>query len=328
MNIDFETCFKTSSAILMEGAIGERLKREYNIRFDDHVALAGLIYNDGSRNAMATILKNILTIAEKYHLPFIATTPTRRANRERVVQSKHNENIIDDNVNFLREIKNNSNTDMYIGGLMGCKGDAYKATDVLSVKNAQEFHSWQANLFKLSGVDFLYAGIMPALSEAIGMAKAMENTGLPYIISFMIRNNGKLIDGTTIHDAIFNIDKSTTKKPICYMTNCVHPKVLSMALSFSFNQTELVKERFQGIQANTSILSPEELDNCKDIKSSDSISLAVDILDLYNYITPKIFGGCCGTDNIYIGELAKSLKNSEKIQMFNKIEINSETINR
>jgi S-methylmethionine-dependent homocysteine/selenocysteine methylase len=197
---------------------------------------------------------------------------------------------------------------MFVGGLMGCKGDAYKATEVLPVEEAEEFHSWQANLFKNSGVDFLFAGIMPALTEAIGMAKAMGNTGVPYIISFMIQDNGKLIDGTTIHNAIFNIDNATVQKPICYMTNCVHPIVLKKALSFPFNKTELVKERFCGIQANTSPLSPEELDNCCDLKSSDSVSLARDMMELYQYFTPKIFGGCCGTDNTHIEEIAKRLK--------------------
>lgn len=86
-----------------------------------------------------------------------------------------------------------------------------KLCDVLSIDDAKEFHSWQANLFKESGVDFLFAGIMPALPEAIGMAKAMESTELPYIISFMIRDDGRLIDGTTINDAILHIDNATIK---------------------------------------------------------------------------------------------------------------------
>ena len=308
MHMDFETCFNISSAILMEGALGERLKREYNIIFDDRVAMAGLIYNDDSRKAMLNIFGEYVAVAEKYHLPFIATTPTRRANRERVIQSNFNEKIIVDNVHFLQQIKNNTSINMFVGGLMGCKGDAYKATEVLSVEEAQEFHSWQANLYKDAGADFLFAGIMPALSEAIGMAKAMENTGLPYIISFMIRDNGKLIDGTTIHDAILNIDDATTRKPICYMTNCVHPIVLRKALSCPFNETKLVKERFHGIQANTSPLSPEELDNCCDLKSSDGVSLAGDIMELYKYFTPKIFGGCCGTDSAHMEEIAKRIK--------------------
>jgi hypothetical protein len=57
--MDFKTCFNTSSAILMEGALGERLKREYNIRFDDKVAMAGLIYDEKSRQAMQNIFDGI-----------------------------------------------------------------------------------------------------------------------------------------------------------------------------------------------------------------------------------------------------------------------------
>lgn len=192
--MDFQTCFDKSSSILMEGALGERLKREFNIRFDDKVAMAGLVYDYDSRQAMYSIYKEYLKTAEEYEFPFIVTTPTRRANKKRVLESEFTEKIIEDNVRFLQKIKSNAKIDMFVGGLMGCKGDAYKASDVLSIDDAKVFHSWQANLFKESGVDFLFAGIMPALSEATGMAKAMESRELPYIISFMIRDDGRLID--------------------------------------------------------------------------------------------------------------------------------------
>jgi S-methylmethionine-dependent homocysteine/selenocysteine methylase len=191
---------------------------------------------------------------------------------------------------------------------MGCKGDAYSKNDHLNIQDAFDFHLWQADLFKKAEVDFLYAGIMPTLPEVIGMAKAMESTGLPYIISFMIEKDGKLLDGTTINDAINTIDKYTSRNPICYMTNCVHPKVLNSALTQEYNKTSIVKARFKGIQANTSELSPEELDNCVELKTSDNISLANDIIDLYNEFNLKIFGGCCGTDNKHIEEMAKRLK--------------------
>ncbi|OPJ60142.1 homocysteine S-methyltransferase family protein [Clostridium chromiireducens] len=306
--MNFETCFNKSSFMLMEGALGERLKREFNIMFDDNVAMAGLIYNADSRQALHSIFQEYLKIAGKYKLPFIATTPTRRANKDRVLQSEFTERIIEDNVRFLQKIKSNAKVNMFVGGLMGCKGDAYKGTDIVSVDEAQEFHLWQVKLFKEAGVDFLFAGIMPELSEAIGMAKAMETAELPYIISFMIRDDGKLIDGTTINDAILSIDNATIQKPICYMVNCVHPIILKKSLSYPFNKTRLVKERFHGIQANSSPLSPEELENAIDLKISDSVSLANDMMDLYDYFIPKILGGCCGTDNTHIEEIAKRLK--------------------
>lgn len=294
----------------MEGAVGERLKREYQLNFDEQVALAGLVYEPNARRAMRHIFEGYALIAEKYQLPFMATTPTRRANRERVTRSNFSETIIRDNVNFLREIQRNVRTEMFVGGLMGCKGDAYRGTEVLSTEDACVFHAWQADLFKKAGVDYLFAGIMPALTEAAGMAKAMEATGLPYIISFMIRDNGRLIDGTTIHDAVAHIDQMTTQKPLCYMTNCVHPIVLGKALSYEFNQTPLVKERFQGIQANTSPLPPEELDRSEDLKASDPISLASDMLALKKIFIPKIFGGCCGTDYSHMEEIAKMVRDS------------------
>ena len=148
---------------------------------------------------------------------------------------------------------------------------------------------------------------MPALSESIGMARAMENTSLPYIISFMIKKDGKLLDGTTINEAIRVIDNATNRNPLCYMTNCVHPNVVDEALSQTYNQTDIVKTRFKGIQANTSPLSPEELDNCCDLKTSDANSLAYDMLKLYKDFNLKIFGGCCGTDDTHMNEIAKRL---------------------
>jgi S-methylmethionine-dependent homocysteine/selenocysteine methylase len=192
---------------------------------------------------------------------------------------------------------------------MGCRGDAYSKENHLNIENAFEFHLWQTELFKKAKVDFLYAGIMPVLSEAIGMAQAMETSEMPYIISFMIRKDGRLLDGTTINDAIIAIDANTKRNPICYMTNCVHPNVLNSALSKEYNKTSIVRARFKGIQANTSELSPEELDRSIELKTSDNISLGNDMVGLYNEFNLKIFGGCCGTDNTHIEEIAKRLSN-------------------
>lgn len=306
--MDFETFFNKAPVILMEGSIGERLKREYNIKIDGTLGLSDLIYNEFSKKAITAIYKEYIKIAEKYCLPLMTTTTTRRANRERVQLAESNESIIADNVNFLKDIRQTTDIAMFVGGLMGCKGDAYWATDRLAREEAFSFHSWQADLFRQSGVDYLFGALMPALEETVGMAQAMEATGLPYIISFLIRKNGRLIDDTTLHDAIVMIDQHTTKKPLCYMVNCVHPANLKSALRQPFNMTDEVKERFRGIQANTSVLSPEELDDSAVLITSDSVSLADEMLDLYNYMNPKIFGGCCGTNNTHIEEIAKRVK--------------------
>lgn len=302
--MDLVDCILQQKNVLMEGALGERLKREYNLIFDNHVAMAQLIYSQEGQIALKKLWLEYIDIARKYNLPFLATTPTRRANKERVARASSSSAIIIDNVRFLQNMQKESKIEMYVGGLMGCKGDAYTGEGALSEDEAQAFHKWQADLFCDAGADFLYAGIMPTLSEAAGMALAMEATGLPYIISFTIQKDGMLIDGTTISDAIRYIDGVTKRSPVCYMSNCVHPSIVYEALAHPFNANELVRSRFLGIQANTSPLSLAELDDSVDLKCSSPTAFADEMIKLRNASNIKIFGGCCGTDSRHIDQVA------------------------
>ena len=48
--MDFETCIASHSSVLMEGALGERLKREYGLTINGSVAMADLIYSQQGRH--------------------------------------------------------------------------------------------------------------------------------------------------------------------------------------------------------------------------------------------------------------------------------------
>jgi hypothetical protein len=85
--MNFKACFDTNRNILMEGALGERLKREYGLTFDDCVAMAGLIYDEKGASALSALWGEYIEIARRNQLPFLATTPTRRANRDRIDSS-------------------------------------------------------------------------------------------------------------------------------------------------------------------------------------------------------------------------------------------------
>lgn len=313
---DFQRCIRENPAVLMEGALGERLKNEYHIKFDEHIAMARLVRQLNGQQALYHLWNEYISIARRFRLPFLATTPTRRANRERMALAGCGTSLILENVQFLRSIQKNSGIEMYVGGLMGCKGDAYTGEGALSEADSAVFHKWQADAFRDAGADFLYAGIMPTLPEAAGMATAMAQTGLPYIISFTIQRDGRLIDGTSIHDAISYIDTifctntAILKKPVCYMTNCVHPSIVYEALSQPWNQTTTVRERFLGIQANTSALSYSELDHAAeltDLKYSPPEQFAKEMVKLRQISNIRIFGGCCGTDSRYMECSAEKL---------------------
>lgn len=304
--LDFETCVRTRHAILMEGALGERLKREYHLVFDEQVAMARLVEREEGRRALCSLWTEYAEIAKRHRLPLLATTPTRRANRERIERAGCDAALNARNVAFLREVQAESGAEMYVGGLMGCKGDAYSGADGLTAAQAAAFHGWQAEQFRAAGADLLYAGIMPALPEAVGMAQAMGATGLPYLISFTIQADGRLLDGTAISDAIAAIDE-LSPPPVCYMTNCVYPGIVTEALMQPFNQNERVQSRFLGIQANTSALPYAMLDQSVDLHTAEPEQFAADMHALRAVSRIKIFGGCCGTDGRHMELVAAGL---------------------
>ena len=73
------------------------------------------------------------------------------------------------------------------------------------------------------------------------------------------------------------------------------------------NDTELVRTRFNGIQANASSLSPEELNGCSCLQSSTAAELSDRLMTLLWDFPLKICGGCCGTDGSHLKEFADIL---------------------
>lgn len=302
--MDFINTFNTSKLIFTEGAVVERLRREYKVQLNQHVVHSGLVYDPKGRRILRDIYKQYIDIVRKSHIPMMIFTPTRRANPEQILQAGlKGRDVNGDCARLLMDIRNDYldySKRIFIGGLMGCQGDAYKAEEALSSKDAQIFHQEQANALAHAGVDFLCGTTLPALSEAVGLAQAMARTGKPYILSFVIRADGTLLDGCSLHETISKIDRISSPKPLFYMTNCIHPSVLLKAMENTDNYTETVKERLKGIQANTSSKSPEELDGSNVLESEDIEALVNDMVSLHNNHQIKVLGGCCGTDERHI----------------------------
>ncbi|MCB2222233.1 MAG: homocysteine S-methyltransferase family protein [Bacteroidetes bacterium] len=312
--MSFEKIFHEYKIILTEGAIVERLKTEYHAEMDVAINHAGLIYNEP--HILELLYRQYIEIGEKHNIPIMIMTPTRRVNSESIKDSNfRDKNIIRNSCAFLNKIKDGYDgyaKNILIGGLLGCRGDAYCGREILNIRESYSFHKHQTIQFQKEKVDFLFAGIMPEINEAIGMAKAMAETNIPYIISFMIRNEGCLLDGTSISEAIKRIDEHVIPKPICFMCNCVHPTNLIIALSHEKNSGRSELKRMMGIQANASILSPDELNNCHGLQQDDFSNLVDEMHFLQQQFHFKIFGGCCGTNDVFINRLCDKIKITNK----------------
>ncbi len=306
--MSFLKIFQESNIILTEGAIVERLKCEFGAKMDQFINHAGFIYEP---KMLDFLYRQYITIAQKFDLPIMIMTPTRKVNAESLIQSSFKDKtLIGDSCKFLNRIKNEYNDysqKILIGGLLGCKGDAYSGDKIMEPEEAYLFHKNQTFQFLNENVDYLFARIMPEINEAKGMAKAMAETNIPYIISFMVRKDGRLMDGTLLCDAIETIDKEVFPKPVCYMANCIHPTNLIEALQHEKNRNSPFLSRFSGIQSNASILSPEELNNCGVLHQDDFSNIINEMCVLKTQFNFKIFGGCCGTNNEFIKSLSEKI---------------------
>lgn len=305
---ELAAAFQRGQRFLFEGALGERLKREYGLTPHPEIALAGFVRTEEGREALRSLWLEYAEIARRHSLPFLATTPTRRANKERVKRAGLDEALILQSVTLLREVQSAFPGRMYVGGMVGCYGDAYTGEGALSETEAYDFHRWQTEQFRKGDADFLYGALLPTLPEAAGLARAMGETGLPYILSFTIQRDGTLIDGTPISEAIAYIDGRGDPRPLCYMTNCVHPSIVYGALSAPCNQNPNIRERFLGIQGNTSPLPYAELDRAADLLTTGPEPFARDTLHLLELAPMQIFGGCCGTDGRHLERIAALLR--------------------
>ena len=133
----------------------------------------------------------------------------------------------------------------------------------------------------------------------------MGPSGLPYLLSFTLRREGCLPDGTPLAQAIAAIDAATAPHPpLGYMTNCIHPRFVYEALSAPDNQDPGIRARFVGIQGNAAPLTHEQLQSATDLLTSDPVSFARDSAALGELAPLQVFGGCCGTDGRHLEQLA------------------------
>jgi len=303
--------FEQFPIILGEGAVIERLRRNTDLELDPFIVNSAFIYDKEKRSALETIYRQYLDIGFNYDLPLLLSTPTWRAGRKRIAAAGYEGTDVNgDNFRFLDALRTSYGVyaqKVVICGLLSCQGDAYNPKEALEIDVAHEFHTWQATNLAEAGVDFLLAATLPALSEATGLALALAATGKPYIVSFVIRPEGTLLDGTPLKDAIAAIDATVIPKPIAYLVNCTHVSIFRSAIFHEVNSSSLVRERLVGLLANTAALNPEELDNSDGLVSEEPEIFGQTVAGLHGELNMKILGGCCGTDHRHIRHLAKQL---------------------
>lgn len=309
--IPFATLLAQAPHILGEGAVIERLRRETDFELDPHVVNSAFIYDGARRAALEAMYRQYLDIGAEFDLPLMLSTPTWRASQERIAAAGYADRDVNgDNFRFFDALRRRYGAyaqKVAICGLLSCRGDAYDPDQALSTAEAQAFHTWQAEKLAAAGVDFLLAATLPAMGEALGLARALASTGTPYIISFIARPEGTLLDRTPLKTAVAAIDAQVDPAPLAFLVNCTHASIFRSALLHETHSSAQVRERVCGLLANTAALTPEELDNSDRLIEEAPEAFGRSVAGLKKELGMKLLGGCCGTDHRHIRQLAMHL---------------------
>lgn len=300
--------YQETGFILAEAAVIETLRRSDSVALHPRLENTLLVYDNQSRQEMEKLYLGFARIAADNGLPLMLCAPTWRANRERLASNGIEKNVNRDCVGFMDSIRRkapNMKKPIFVGGLMGCKNDCYRPQDALSEEEAADFHFWQAEKLADTGLDFILAATLPSTGEAKGLARAIEATGRPYFISFVIGSNGLILDGSSLDQAIGEIDQTVTEnQPIGYMLNCAYPSFLKTE-----SLSHATMERLVGFQANASSRDQSELDGSIDLMQDDIDDWGKRMVGLHRKHGFKILGGCCGTGPEHLRYIVERLSN-------------------
>lgn len=296
--------------MLTEGSSNEVLRRHPRVNLDPIIVNTGLLTDPVGREVMAQLYLNYLAVARRLNQPMIMLAPTWRANRERLDRvGRLNDRLNEEAVRFMRQTIDRSGIDpdlVSVGGLMACRGDCYRAEEGLSVNEAETFHAWQAERLAEGGADFVMAATLPAVGEAEGLARALGRVGLGALISFIIRPDGTVLDGTPLPEAMARLDDRCSPNPIGFMVNCVHPNTLDGALAGREFSTAAIN-RLLGLQANSSDLPFEQLEGSSATVGDEPAVWAEAMARAGRRWGLRIMGGCCGAGPDHIQALGLRL---------------------
>ncbi len=200
----------------------------------------------------------------------------------------------------VRQELNDAGAVAVVSGCVGPRGDGYQPARVMSAEEARAYHRAQVEAFAATGADMVSAITMNYAEEAIGIAQAARDAGMPVAISFTVETDGHLPTGQPLGEAISQVDVATGSYPSYYMLNCAHPDHFNGSLKGDW------VTRVRGLRANASRKSHAELNDSTELDAGDPAELGGQYAQLRRKQLPRlnVMGGCCGTDHRHVEQIA------------------------
>jgi S-methylmethionine-dependent homocysteine/selenocysteine methylase len=276
-----------------------------------------LMDTEKGRSALRDYYDRYVPLAVRLGVGFVLESPTWRANPDWAAKAGYGRERLGAlnvaAIELMHEIRARyagTAIPLVVSGCIGPRGDGYDPGALMSIEEATRYHAWQTGIFRDAGVDCISAITMTNINEAIGVARAAQDAGVPSVISFTVETDGRLPTGDALGDAIETVDSATGKAPAYYMINCAHPAHFADTLAAGAAWVE----RLRGLRANSSCRSHAELDNSPELDTGNPQELGgqyADLLRRFPHI--NVLGGCCGTDHRHVACIAEACCGSGRL---------------
>ncbi len=268
-----------------------------------------LLKNEEGKEVLSKYYLDYLNVSKQKCSGFILEAPTYRANPDWALKIGYSLESLDainrTAVQELEKIRNNyenENFKIAISVCIGPRGDGYSPENKMSIKMAEEYHSFQIKIVADTNADLVSALTMNYNEEAIGIVNAAKKNNIPVVISYTVETDGKLPSGESLEEAITSLDNKTDNYVSYFMINCAHPDHFANVLDPDSNWTNRIK----GIRANASCKSHSELDESETLDVGHKEKLARGYQHLKTLLPNfSIIGGCCGTDHTHMEEICE-----------------------
>jgi homocysteine S-methyltransferase len=284
---------------------------ETTLIFDDGIDLpdfASFVLLDDANgiDVLRAYYASYIEIAALHGVGIVLDTPTWRANPDwgdRLGYSA--EALADGNrrgVALLEELRSaaQGRPQVIISGCIGPRGDGYRVDKAMTAEEAQRYHKPQVATFAETAADLVSALTLTYTDEAVGVARAAQDTGIPSVISFTVETDGRLPSGQSLREAIEEVDDQTQESVAYFMINCAHPTHFAHV----FDEDGGWRNRIRGLRANASEKSHAELDEADELDAGDPVALAGYYRELQKRLPNlNVVGGCCGTSERHVEEI-------------------------
>ena len=290
---------------LTDGGIETTLIFHHGLELPAFAAFV-LLRDEAGKDELRRYYAPYLQLARELGAGFVLESPTWRASPRWAAELGVPEQELDElnrkAIALMEELRGEAAGPVVISGCIGPQDDGYNPTAKLTAAEARDYHATQVATFADTAADMVTAMTITYAHEAIGLALAAREAGIPVAISFTVETDGRLPSGQELGEAIAEVDAATDGAPAYYMLNCAHPTHFEGVLEPGAPW----RERIFALRANASTRSHAELDEAEVLDEGDPIDLGARYAALRDRL-PKltVLGGCCGTDHRHVGEIAR-----------------------